>query len=216
MSQRMRDWPWLTALAVALAILLWLGWGPAPNGLVYDRSAIAAGEWWRLLSGHLVHSDGAHALWDISALAIIGSMMESQGRCRMLAAAVAGVLAVDLCLWFGLPELSRYCGLSGILNTLFVVAMVDLWQGRRQLLFLLALLGLGIKLWLECSAGQSLVVSTAWPALPESHLAGVAGAVLLLGLTLAGGLIKRRPAPGSRAHNGADSSTCPVAPHERA
>ena len=178
MSRILRDWPWLTALGVAVAILMWLGWGPAPAALVYDRSAIAEGEWWRLITGHLVHSDGAHALWDISALAIIGSMMESQGRRRMLLAATTGMLTVNLCLWFGLPALSRYCGLSGVLHGLFVVALADLLRTSRHPLCLLVALGLGIKLLLETSSGQSLVVATAWPSVPLTHLAGAMGGVL--------------------------------------
>ncbi|PLK50674.1 rhombosortase [Uliginosibacterium sp. TH139] len=175
-----RGWPWLSALGVALAILLWLGFGPAPAALVYDRGAIADGEWWRLLTAHFVHSDGGHALWDISALAIIGSLMETHGRCRMLVAAVLGLLAVDLGLWFGMPELARYCGLSGMLNGLFVVALADLWWTHRHPVFVLAGCGLVVKLLLEISAGQSLVVSTAWPSVPLMHLAGALGGLLLL------------------------------------
>jgi hypothetical protein len=78
-----RQRPWLTALAVAVASGLWLSLGPVPEALVFDRSAIAAGEWWRLLSGHWVHSDDRHALWDIAALALVGSLVEGNGRGRL-------------------------------------------------------------------------------------------------------------------------------------
>lgn len=171
------EMPWLTGLWVALAILLWAGFGPAPVGLVFDRAAIASGEAWRLLTGHLVHSDAGHALWDIGALAIIGGMMEAQGRGRMLLAMFIGVVAVDICLWWAMPGLEFYCGLSGVLNTLFVVALVDLWRLYRHPVFALAVPGLCVKLLLEITAGQSLVVRTAWPSVPLVHLAGCLGGI---------------------------------------
>lgn len=176
--------PWLTGLLVAFVILLWWGLGPAPEVLIFDRSAIATGEVWRLITGHLVHSDARHALWDIGALAAIGCLMEAQGRRRMMAALLAGVIAVDVCLWWFMPALERYCGLSGLLNALFVVALADLWKTHRHPLFPLAGLGLCVKLAVEIAAEQSLFVSTAWPSVPLAHLAGCMGGLALLQIQL--------------------------------
>lgn len=190
--------PWLTAAAVGLAMLLWLGFGPAPEALVFDRAAIASGEVWRLISGHWVHSDGAHALWDICALAIIGYLMEEQGRWRMLAAMLLGMLAVDVCVWFFMPALERYCGLSGMLNSLFVIGLAGLWWRYRHPVFLLAGPGLCLKLLLEIAGGQSLVVATAWPSVPLVHLAGSLAGLLAvagfarLGFTASGSCIDSR------------------------
>ncbi|MDP5239844.1 rhombosortase [Uliginosibacterium sp. 31-16] len=188
--------PWLTGLAVALAILLWAGFGPAPAALVFDRAAIASGEVWRLLTGHLVHSDAGHALWDIGALAIIGWLMEAQGRRRMLLAALVGVVAVDVCLWWAMPGLEFYCGLSGLLNTLFVVALAGLWKAHRHPVFPLAALVLGVKLVAEIVAGQSLVVSTAWPSVPLTHLAGSLGGLCCWAMAATWNRRRRRDVEG--------------------
>lgn len=179
-SQGSKSLPWLTASGVAIATLLWLVFGAAPESLVFDRDAIAAGEIWRLVTGHWVHSDAGHALWDIGALAIIGWLLEPQGRWRMIAVALAGMLAVDVCLWWFMPALDRYCGLSGLLNAMFIVAIVDLWRAYRHPVYVLAGLIWSVKLAREATLGISLVVSTAWPTVPQSHLAGGLGGIALL------------------------------------
>jgi len=176
--------PWLTALLVALAGFLWWSAGPAPEALVFDRSAIAGGELWRLITGHLVHGDAGHALWDIGALAAIGMMMEPQGRWRMAGALIAGIAAVNVCLWWFMPGLEYYCGLSGVLNALFVVALADLWKMYRHPVFLFGGLGLGAKLAVEITLSQSLFVSTTWPAVPLAHLAGCIGGLALLAVAM--------------------------------
>lgn len=174
--------PWLTVLWVAIAIALWGLGGPAPDALVFDRAAIAGGEGWRLLTGHLVHSDGQHALWDIGALAIIGYLLEGHGRARLLLVAGSGLLAVDACLWWGMPELDRYCGLSGILNALFVVALADLWRRYRDPLVALVAALLALKLVAELLAGESLLLDTRWPSVPLTHLAGCLGGLAFIGV----------------------------------
>ena len=52
--------PWLSLTLAGLTAGLFAAFGPAPEAWVYDRAAIESGEWWRLISGHWVHSDGAH------------------------------------------------------------------------------------------------------------------------------------------------------------
>lgn len=189
--RRISTLPWLTLAGLALAVGLWLLAGPAPGALVYDRAALAQGEGWRWLTGHLVHSDAGHALWDIAALGLIGLMLEGHGRRHLALAALAGLLAVDAALWWCLPEIGRYCGLSGLLNALFVVALADLWH-RHPLVPLVAL-GLILKLAVELATRQSLLLDMAWPSLPEAHVAGCIGGLAFLALER---LSRRSPLPG--------------------
>jgi len=174
-SHGSRGLPWLTALLAAAATALWAVLGPAPDFLVFDRTAIANGEIWRLITGHLVHSDTGHALWNISALVVLGLLMEPRGRLHMVTAAGIGMLAVSSGLWWYMPELERYCGLSGMLNTLFVVLLADLWRCHRHPVFVVVAFALTGKLLAEMLTQQSLVITTAWPTVPLSHLAGCIG-----------------------------------------
>lgn len=174
--------PWLTLLATLTATGLW-GWlGPVPDALVFDRSAIGQGELWRLLSGHWVHVDSAHALWDITALALTGYLLEERGRLRLAQAALASMLTVDAAIWWLKPELELYCGLSGMLNTLVVLALADRWRQCPSLLYPLVALVLALKLLLETWEGQSLLLETPWPSLPLAHLAGCGAGLIFLGL----------------------------------
>lgn len=171
--------PGLTLGLAAVAVGLWCALGPVPDHLVFDRSAIAAGELWRLVTGHFVHSDGGHAAWNIGALLLIGLTMERFGRWRMIASVVAGIVAVDAGLWWGLTDLQRYCGLSGMLNAMLVVSLVEGWRRFRHPLFV-ATAGIYLaKLVVEGCVDQGLLVQTAWPSVPLAHVAGFIGGALL-------------------------------------
>lgn len=173
-------WPVLSLALVAVAAWLWFALGAAPASLVFDRHAISAGEWWRLATGHWVHSDAAHAAVNIAALALIAPIVESAGRRLLLAALVAGSGVVSAGIVWGVPELVRYCGLSGVLNTLFVAALAVVWQRNRSPVVLVFGGALLCKLAFELASGTSLVVTTEWPSVPAAHLAGVLGGPVLM------------------------------------
>lgn len=166
----------ITALATAL---YWL-FGAAPELLVFDRLAITQGELWRLVSGHLVHSDLEHAFWDILAFALIGSMVEQSGSGRTLVAAVTSLLVVDVWLWWGAEYLRWYCGLSGIISTLLVLLTYQLWRESRSVWVGLGAAGYGIKLLVEALTGNALMTTTAWPSVVSVHVVGVVVAVALI------------------------------------
>lgn len=166
--------PWRTFSLAGLALALYLVAGPAPEALVYDRVAIAAGEWWRLITGHWVHSDADHALWDIAALILFGALFEVRVDRDVLWNLASGTLAIDLWLWWALPDLIRYCGLSGILNALIAAGLGRAWRATRDLL--LAWLGAALcaKIGVELFSGSALFTHTAWPSVPGVHAIGFA------------------------------------------
>ena len=183
--------PWLTLATAALALLLYLLAGPAAPALVYDRAAVEAGQWWRLLSGHLVHSDPSHLGWDLAGLLVLGWLFEGQLTARrFLVVLLFGVAAVDVWLWWG-PAPLRYCGMSGFLNTLLAGGLVNQWSANRGWLVLVVGFGATMKIVWETLHGQALLTATAWPAVPLAHAAGFAGG-LLVAL-----LLFRKPMPES-------------------
>lgn len=124
---------------------------------------------------HLVHSEGRDALGDIGGLVLVACLMVGQCWRREAVATGGGMLAVNICLWWGLPELGRYCGLSGVLNALVVVALADLWRRYRHPIFPAASLLLALKLTAEAAAGQSVFLTPAWAGVPLAHVAGCLG-----------------------------------------
>jgi len=184
LSQGNVSLPWRSLLLSAAAVAAYRVFGAAPTAWVYDRVAIASGEWWRLISGHWVHSDPMHAAWDIGALLLLGLLFEPRLQWRLPLVLLAGSVAIDGWLWWGLPMLRYYCGLSGILNSLLVFGLLYLWRDLRHPLVLLTMAGAITKIVLEIGAGQALLTSTAWPSVPTAHAAGFVCGLVLASVSL--------------------------------
>ncbi|MCB1873391.1 MAG: rhombosortase [Chromatiaceae bacterium] len=164
--------PWRSLLLTTLVLAGNLLLGAAPEAWVFDRVAIGDGELWRLVTGHWVHSDFAHALWDIAALGLLSALFEKRLRGKLLLVLGVGTLGVDSWLWWGSETLRFYCGLSGILNTLLAVGLIQLWRDTHHPLVWLTGLGAAAKICVEMFAGQALLTQTAWPSVPEAHAVG--------------------------------------------
>lgn len=167
--------PWFTFILAALAIGFYGLAGPAAPAWVFDRGAIADGEWWRFISGHLIHSDSQHLFWDVAALVVIGWMLERRRPAIFAWGLLAGLLAVNTWLWFGMPELERYCGLSGVLHSILLLLLATLWRETRSPLVITMVALITCKIFLELWTAEALLTNTAWPGVPIVHLAGLIG-----------------------------------------
>jgi len=176
--------PWRTLALTAAAAALFLLFGPAPEAWVFDRAAIAQGEWWRLVTGHWVHSDAAHAVWDIAALLLIGALCEGRLGWRLPLVLLVGSFGVGAWLWWGVPEIHSYCGLSGILNALLALALVRFWRDMRHPVVLLTGIAAVAKIVVEIHAGTALLTQTAWPSVPSAHAAGFLSGLVAASVTL--------------------------------
>ena len=121
--------PWRT-LVLAVAALAAAAAPGASESLALDRGAFAAGEWWRGLSGHLVHANGYHLIWNVLALVGLGLLFESGLRHRLWSLVLISAAVVTLGLWSLDPGLEFYRGLSGMLNGVWVGGA--LWCARRE------------------------------------------------------------------------------------
>lgn len=105
---------------LALCILLLLPelageWARA--GLSYQRTALAAGEWWRLITAHLVHLDLEHALLNMLGLVLMWSLFARDYRPReWLIITVAIIAGIDAGLWLRDTNVDWYVGASGALH----------------------------------------------------------------------------------------------------
>ena len=179
-SHGSRRLPWHTFLMLSITLALYVVGGPAAESLVFDRQAIMQGEFWRLLTGHWVHGDMEHLAWNLVAVGILGWIIEmSLGPIRLYRALIAGMCLVNAWLWLFIPSLDFYCGLSGILNTLLFVILIDGWRRSRKLIFPLVFVGATAKIALELFQASAIFTHTIWPAIPEAHLAGALAAVMI-------------------------------------
>ena len=180
-SHGSRRLPWHTFMLLLIAFAAYVYGGPAPEGLVFDRQAIMHGELWRLLTSHWVHVDTEHLAWNLLAFGILGWMIEtSLGPGRLYHALITGMCLVTAWVWWLIPDLDYYCGLSGILNTLLLVILIDGWRSSRQLVFPLVAVGAIAKIAYELFQSSAIFTHTSWPAVPEAHLAGALAAVIVI------------------------------------
>ena len=176
--------PWRTLLLTVLALAAYQVPGAAPEFWVFDRTAIGRGELWRLVTGHWVHGDTEHALWDIGALALLGLVFEARLQGQLWLVLAVGTLGIDSWLWWSHTTLHYYCGLSGVLNSLLAMGLVQLWRDTRHPAVLITGVGAAAKICIEMMGKQSLLTQTAWPSVPEVHAVGfLCGLVLGLAVS---------------------------------
>jgi rhomboid family GlyGly-CTERM serine protease len=156
--------------------------------LQFDRSAIAEGQWWRLLTGHLTHWSLNHLFWDVLMFVVLGCLVEIQSRRRMIGLCLGSAIVISGVIWIGSPDLETYRGLSGIDTALFVsvaisiaVTAVAQRQWARALTSGLLMVGLTGKLLFETVTGSTLFVdsnASGFLVLVEAHLSGVVVAAI--------------------------------------
>jgi rhomboid family GlyGly-CTERM serine protease len=179
-------------VALLAACLLLAAGGDAARELGrWQRDAIDTGEYWRLVSGHLVHLGFGHLWPNLVALAIIGLLFEDVFRnadwARIGAAAVA---AIDLGLYVFDPEVAWYVGLSGVLHGYVAAGALALILRKEKLGVVLAA-GIAAKLIFEQVVGPVpfTAASVGGPVVVAAHLYGVFGALLAEGTAE---LVRRR------------------------
>jgi rhomboid family GlyGly-CTERM serine protease len=130
------------------------------ESLRYDRSAIAAGGWWRLLTAHIVHLDAHHLILNELGLVLMWSLFaQDYDAVEWCVIVCAGALAISSGLWWLSPRVSWYVGASGVLHTVMAAGSAKHLAERHWDRWIL-LLGLCIKLILEQLPGhaQPLIV----------------------------------------------------------
>jgi len=187
---------WVTPLVVMVLVLLLQVAVEDPVGtLRYEREAIAGGQWWRLLSGHFVHADWNHMIWNLLGVGLVWFLFAQDYRpAQWLAIIASALLAIDLGLGLFEPEIAWYVGFSGVLHGCIAAGLIA-WLGKERdaLTVVVATLFLAKLAW-EHWAGPLPLTSTSMsvPVIHEAHSYGaLGGAACALGMAFAG--TTRRP-----------------------
>jgi len=155
--------------------------------LRYARSAIADGEAWRLVTGHIVHLGGSHLLMNALALAaiwaLVGRHLPAVRWWAVLAIVIGGI---DAGFWWLEPRLDWYVGLSGVLHGLLVAGLLaGLGDARAEALLLLALVAAKLAWEFVFGALPGSAAAAGGPVVVEAHLYGaLAGAAAAAGLRI--------------------------------
>jgi len=103
--------------ACALLLLPELA-GDAGRALLrYDRGGLAAGQWWRLLTAHVVHLDLEHAALNSLGFILMWALFARDYKPRQwLLIVIAAIAAIDAGLWLRDSTVGWYVGSSGVLH----------------------------------------------------------------------------------------------------
>jgi rhomboid family GlyGly-CTERM serine protease len=150
------------------------------QALVYQRELISQGEFWRLFTGHVLHTNGFHLLLNLAALFMLWAL---HGHFYSIKNYTALFLFCSLTTSLGLyyfdPTLIEYVGLSGVLHGVFVFgALMDIHAKDKTgyLLFI----GVWIKIAHEQFYGASSDISSLIEAsvAVNAHLWGALGGIV--------------------------------------
>ena len=170
---------WLTVAAVvALVTGLWLAGPEVTAALRYERAAVLDGQWWRLVTGHLVHADAAHLAWNLAGAALVWWLFGAEyGRLEWLVIVLASAAAIDIAFLGWMPGLDWYVGLSGVLHGCMAAGLAA-WLARAHdpLVLLVAIL-FAAKLVFEHWQGPLPFTAgtLALPVIVEAHSYGAIG-----------------------------------------
>lgn len=166
----------LLALCAVLILPVLAGDG-GREVLRYDRAALAAGQWWRLLSAHIVHLDFDHAVLNSLGLVLMWALFARDYRPRQWLLIVLGsIAAIDAGLWLRDSTVAWYVGSSGALHG--IMAAGTLAHVRRRDLdgWILAVF-IVVKLAYEQSAGALPFSQSHAGVVVDAHLFGALGGV---------------------------------------
>jgi rhomboid family GlyGly-CTERM serine protease len=173
------DGKWGLALLASCCLLLLpeLAGDAGRDALRYDRTGIAAGQIWRLLTAHVVHLDLDHAALNSLGLVLMWALFARDYRPLQWFAIVLGsIAAIDTGLWLRDSTVAWYVGSSGALHG--VMAAGTLAHLRRGDLdgWILAIF-IVLKLAYEQSAGALPFTDSHAGVIVNAHLYGTLGGI---------------------------------------
>jgi rhomboid family GlyGly-CTERM serine protease len=177
--KRLAGWSVPLALIVMIVVPAALG-DSARDLLMYDRSAIGHGEYWRLLTAHFVHLGSSHLLLNLVGLVLAWLLVgKNYAALEWIFVLMLSLIAASAGFWFIDKDMLWYVGLSGALHGLLLAGAL---RGLRSHLAESVLLCVLIvaKLAFEQLAGPLPGSESAsdGPVAVNAHLYGAIGGLL--------------------------------------
>ena len=179
--QAARQFPYVSLLLTLVAVIIHLT-NSLRIDLLYERPALGRMELWRIVTCHWVHLSWDHLFWSGATFLCLGGVCELWDKKKTYLTITVSVFLIPVALWWGLPGLEIYGGLSGLDCALYALLFTLLSQreamsGNRawSAVFVSGLLALLAKVVYETVTGQTIFVSNHHSGLvpvPLSHLIG--------------------------------------------
>ena len=189
-SRSMCRAPYVTLLLTLATGLIHLSYNLRVQ-LIYDRSALGNQDIWRLLTCHWVHLSWDHLFWSVMTFLGLGSLCELMDKKKYYATVGISALMIPAAIWWGMPDLKIYGGLSGLDCALYALLMVLLIKREIRsrswiwvTFFSLLLAGLIAKISYETVTGMTIFVSNNHSSMVPVPLAHLVGGIVGTGIGL--------------------------------
>lgn len=172
------------ALMLALLVLLapLAGGQQLADAWRYDRLAVAGGQWWRMITAHVVHLDVRHALLNAAGAALLWMLFaRSYKPWHWLAALLFTLASIDAGFWFLSTRLEWYVGASALLHGVFACGCLALVRQRDLVGIAAGVLFVAKLVWEQWHGPMPFMASQ--PVVTISHVYGAVGG-LAAGLLL--------------------------------
>lgn len=156
-------------LGAALLVLLFWGYLPGyQNDLILDRTSVLGGEVWRLFTGHFVHLNLRHFVYNVAGagVMVVWAWRVKFGRPLMLFTVIAAPLLSLLLLAIGA---NWYAGLSGLLHGVLVLLVLQLPRPFQVIGIAIILAKLAWQQWL---GGSGYFLEESIPVSMAAHWIG--------------------------------------------
>lgn len=120
-------WPWAAWIVVLVAVII-QSLPDLRTSLLYDRTALADGQFWRIWTGHLVHFGWPHLAVDAGLLAILGWFVERSHPAFTRWSLVLMPAFISAAIWWFDPTMQRYGGLSAVNLGLLLYLAAQGWR----------------------------------------------------------------------------------------
>jgi len=153
---------------------------------VYHRGFINDGQYWRVITGHIFHTNFAHLILNTLAIVLLWAL---HGRFYSIKTysllLIFSCLMISAAIYIFSPEMNQYVGLSGVLHAFFVWGALKDIQHLDKTGYLL-LIGVLIKVAHEQFFGASDDIASLINASVaiEAHLWGVVSGIVFFTLTV--------------------------------
>ncbi|TEW53432.1 rhombosortase [Psychromonas sp. RZ22] len=138
-----------TTSLLTLSVLLYFLQPQTNQWLAYYHSGIENGQLWRLITGHICHTNLSHLILNsVGLLVTISLFIDSFKNKSLLMSSLFSSLFISICLFIFNPSIEWYMGLSGILHALFSIGVCDELQKNNKWGYILGI-GLLLKLLIE-------------------------------------------------------------------
>ena len=152
------------------------------DALVFKRNNINQGQWWRLITGNLVHTNFPHLAMNLAGLWISAFLFtDSISPKNYVISLFFLIICVGLGIYFFSPSLEWYAGISGALYGLFLIGAVYAIIHKDYITGVPLIMLIPIKIiWdLIYGGSQSSAELIGVPVATDAHLYGMIGAIPL-------------------------------------